>query len=208
MRLTLDEAPSRLSLSMLLAAPLVYALFLMSSQLIKVDEVVLAPASTRILTPFKKHEETFLTPTEKIEFPDVPLIEKPPAPERPQVSPVGEGLNYTWTPPETGPVFLGEIKPPVAVVTPVAGRDITPVREPLPAMPSAAMTRGVSGSCDVTFDVDTRGRPFNVVAQCTDAIFAKEAARAVSKAEFLPKIRNGVAVEQHGAIYPIEFKVE
>lgn len=75
-------------------------------------------------------------------------------------------------------------------------------------MPSAAMTRGISGSCDVIFDVDTRGRPFNIVAQCTDDLFAKEAARAVSKAEFLPKIRNGVAVEQRGAIYPIEFKMQ
>jgi len=60
----------------------------------------------------------------------------------------------------------------------------------------------------VVFDVDTRGRPFNLTAQCTDDIFRAEAIRSVSKAEFLPKIRNGAAIEQHGAIYPIAFEVK
>jgi len=208
MRLTLDEAPPRLSLSMLLAAPLVYALFLVSSQLIKTDELVLTPVSDRILTPLVLPvDEPLGVPEEKL-VPEMTVIERPPAIERQTIETTGGAPAFEFTAPDTEVFSLGDLKPPIAVVTPVAGRDITPVRAPLPVMPSAAMTRGISGSCDVIFDVDTRGRPFNIVAQCTDDLFAKEAARAVSKAEFLPKIRNGVAVQQRSAIYPIEFKMQ
>lgn len=58
-------------------------------------------------------------------------------------------------------------------------------------------------------DCCRRGRPLALTAQRTDYIFRAEAARAVSKAEFLPKVRqSGVAVEQRGAIYPIAFEVK
>jgi protein TonB len=176
--------------------------------LIKTDELVLTPVSDRILTPLVLPvDEPLGVPEEKL-VPEMTVIERPPAIERQTIETTGGAPAYEFTAPDTEVFSLGDLKPPIAVVTPVAGRDITPVRAPLPVMPSAAMTRGISGSCDVIFDVDTRGRPFNIVAQCTDDLFAKEAARAVSKAEFLPKIRNGVAVQQRSAIYPIEFKMQ
>jgi periplasmic protein TonB len=208
MRLTLEAAPPRLSLSVLLAVPLVYALFLAASLLIKVDELVLTKAPDRVLTPLVMPQDKPLTPEIKRPLIEMALIEKPPAFERPRVDTVGGAPDYTFTAPESDIFTLGKLQPPVATVIPVAGRDIEALRAPAPSVPAAAISRGISGSCDVMFDVDVRGRPFNLTAQCTNDLFKAEAIRAVSKAEFLPKVRNGAPVEQRGAIYPIEFVVK
>jgi len=206
MRLTLNEAPPRLSMAMLLAVPLVYALFLMASWLIKVDEVTLPVIVERPLTTFTPQSSDTLSEPD-FKAPQMAIADKPLPPPRPPVDTWGDVPGYT--PPAPPAVFEpGTIKPPIVVVSTIAVRDIEVVRAPAPSIPVAAITRGISGRCDVLFDVDTRGRPFNLTAQCTDDIFRAEAIRAVSKAEFLPKIRRGVAVEQTGAIYPIEFKVE
>jgi hypothetical protein len=79
------------------------------------------------------------------------------------------------------------------------------VRAPAPVMPADAAAWGVTGSCDVTFDIDIHGRPFNLSAQCTDEIFWGEAVRAVSKAVFLPKIGPHGMENQRGAVYRLEF---
>lgn len=208
MRLTLDAAPSRLSLSVLLAVPLVYALFLAASLLIKVDELVLTKAPERVLTSIVAAPETPLVPETKPPIPPQTLVEKPPAFERPHIETTGGAPAYIFTAPESDIFTIGKLQPPVAAVIPVAGRNIEALRAPAPSVPAAAITRGISGSCDVMFDVDVRGRPFNLTAQCTNDIFKAEAIRAVSKAEFLPKVRNGAPVEQRGAIYPIEFVVK
>ncbi|MBR9835548.1 MAG: energy transducer TonB, partial [Alphaproteobacteria bacterium] len=42
----------------------------------------------------------------------------------------------------------------------ISDRDAQPIRPPLPTYPTRAAERGVEGSCDVRFDVDTRGRPY------------------------------------------------
>lgn len=206
MRLTLNEAPPRLSMAMLLAVPLVYALFLGASLLIKVDDVTLPVVAERTLGTITPASEVILEPPETAA--PLELADRPPPPPRPTIDTHGSAPTYVFEQPEALFEDIG-FKPPVVVVTAMIGRDIQVVRAPAPSMPSAATTRGISGSCDVLFDVDTRGRPFNLTAQCTDNLFKAEAIRSVSKAEFLPKIgKTGVAVEQHGAIYPIEFKVQ
>jgi protein TonB len=60
----------------------------------------------------------------------------------------------------------------------------------------------------VRFDVDTRGRPYNVQATCTDNIFKSEAERSVSRVEFAPTIVRGQAVERRNVVYPLEFKLQ
>ncbi len=208
MRLTLNEAPPRLSMAMLLAVPLVYALFLGASWLIKVDDLTLPVIAERPLgkiTPADLATDGFPAPlnTRPLE-----LAPQPPPPVRDKINTQGDIPGFTYTAPEPE-LDLIRFKPPVIQVSALAGRNIQVVRAPSPSMPAIAMTRGISGSCDVLFDVDTRGRPFNLTAQCTDEIFRAEAIRAVSKAEFLPKVsQNGIAVEQHGAIYPIAFEVK
>ena len=94
--------------------------------------------------------------------------------------------------------------PPVAI----NDHDAQPIRPPLPIYPIKAAKRGVEGSCDVRLDVDIRGRPFNVEATCSDAIFSREAVRAVQKVQFAPKVVRGKAYERRNVIYPLEFTLK
>ena len=89
----------------------------------------------------------------------------------------------------------------------ISDRDAQPIRPPAPSYPQRAAERGTEGSCDVRFDVDTRGRPYNISATCTDSVFKREAERAVSKVEFAPKIIRGKAAERRNVVYPLEFKL-
>jgi protein TonB len=89
----------------------------------------------------------------------------------------------------------------------ISDRDAQPVRPPVPSYPSRAAERGVEGSCEVRFDVDVRGRPYNVEATCTDNVFRREAIRAVSRVEFAPKIIRGKPAERRNVVYPLEFKL-
>ncbi len=90
----------------------------------------------------------------------------------------------------------------------ISDRDAQPIRPPVPTYPNRAAERGIEGSCDVRFDVDTRGRPYNVEADCTDNVFRREAVRAVSRVEFAPKIIRGQAAERRNVVYPLEFKLD
>ncbi len=87
----------------------------------------------------------------------------------------------------------------------ISDRDAQPIRPPVPTYPTRAAERGIEGECEVRFDVDTRGRPYNVEATCSDRIFTREAERAVSKVEFAPKIIRGQAAERRNVVYPLEF---
>lgn len=89
----------------------------------------------------------------------------------------------------------------------ISDRDAQPIRPPLPTYPSRAQERGLEGSCDVRFDVDVRGKPYNINADCTDNIFKREAERAVSRVEFAPKIVRGKAAERRNVVYPLEFQM-
>lgn len=82
----------------------------------------------------------------------------------------------------------------------ISDRDAQPIRPPVPTYPTRAAERGVEGSCDVRFDVDTRGRPFNITASCTDSIFKRSAEKAVSRVEFAPKIIRGQAAERRNVV--------
>lgn len=89
----------------------------------------------------------------------------------------------------------------------VTDRDAQPIRPPVPTYPQRAAERGIEGSCDVRFDVDVRGKPYNIVADCTDSVFQREAERAVSKVEFAPKIVRGKPAERRNVVYPLVFQL-
>lgn len=197
----------RLTIPALLAAPLVYGLFLVASWLIQVDEVVLVEKPDR---PLERITPEVLTtrPPIKVDTKPLTLADKPPPPPRIEVTTTGTAPGFTFAPPveDVTPITF---RPGPISVSPLVGRNIQVVRAPAPSMPAIAVTRGISGDCEVFFNVDTRGRPFDIAATCTDDIFRAEAIRSVGKAEFLPKVNaQGIAVEQHGAIYPLEFRVK
>ena len=207
--LTLNTGPSRLGLAAILAAPLVYGLFLAANLLITVEEVSLTETENRLLSRVT---------------PDIPEQSDPREPHKPV--PVETEAPPPFLPREAvqtdggapvGPVWTGDTPFELDVLdlnflpglsSPMDGRNLVAVREPMPSIPPGALARGISGRCDVRFDVDTAGRPQNVSAQCTDNVFKAEAERSVRRAEFLPAIRNGQPVIQKNAVYPIEFLVE
>jgi len=94
-----------------------------------------------------------------------------------------------------------------AAASEVSDRNAQPLRPVIPTYPIRALERGTEGVCDVAFDIDVRGRPFNVNAACTKLIFKREAERAVSLAEFAPTLVNGQPVEQKGVVYPLGFSI-
>ena len=90
----------------------------------------------------------------------------------------------------------------------ISDRDAQPISPPQPTYPQRAAERGIEGSCEVRFDVNARGEPFNVEADCTDSVFRREAERAVSRVRFAPKIVRGQALERRNVVYPIEFGLD
>ncbi len=90
----------------------------------------------------------------------------------------------------------------------ISDRDAQPIRPPVPTYPQRAAERGTEGNCDVRFDVDTRGKPYNIVADCSDSIFVREAERAVARVEFAPKIIRGKPAERKNVVYPLVFELE
>jgi len=90
----------------------------------------------------------------------------------------------------------------------ISDRDAQPISPPVVQYPRRAAERGIEGSCEVRFDVNAQGEPFNVNADCTDSVFRREAERAVSRVRFAPKIVRGQALERRNVVYPIEFGLD
>lgn len=90
----------------------------------------------------------------------------------------------------------------------ISDRDAQPISPPVVQYPRRAAERGIEGSCEVRFDVNAQGEPFNVQADCSDSVFKREAERAVSRVRFAPKIVRGQALERRNVVYPIEFGLD
>ena len=194
--------------SLVPAAAVTLGLFVTMTQLIKVDEVELPKVVHRPLltiTPQIKPAEPQRTvrnpaPIVNVDLPPTPPIQKfEGSAEGLPVPVIGPG-NWTFqretvsfAPP--APQAMGE-------------RIAQAVRDPLPSYPRVMAANGVEGTCDVHFSLSTRGLPYDVTAKCSHAGFEKEAARAVSRAEFLPEIRQGLPVESHNYVYPMEFRLQ
>lgn len=85
--------------------------------------------------------------------------------------------------------------------------EAVPVRAPSPDYPPIALRQGLQGECEVRFSIDAAGRPFNVDGKCTDPVFVSSSERAVKKALFAAKVKNGVAVGQDNLVYPIVYNM-
>ena len=83
------------------------------------------------------------------------------------------------------------------------------IRKPIPEYPQKALRygRAIEGSCEVEFSVSRFGRPYDISADCTDDIFEEPARDAVRAAKFKPKTVDGIPVESHKVVYPIEFSL-
>lgn len=200
----------RLLISFAIAAPIAILIFLFMSMLISVDEISLEAKESRVLSAITPQSNDSDVRTRQRAKPQrIDSAAKPPPP--PKQSATKSSINLP-TPKIDGAVpqnlDLGRMKSLAIDPVAVSDRDAQPIRPPTPSYPQRAQERGLSGSCDVRFDVDTRGKPYNVAATCSDSVFKTEAERAVSRVEFAPKIVRGKAVERRNVVYPLEFNIE
>jgi periplasmic protein TonB len=200
----------RFLVSAVIAAPIAVLIFLAMNLLISVDEISIDAKETRVLSAITPQANDSDVRTRQRAKPQrIDSSAKPPPP--PKQSATKSSINLP-TPKIEGAVpqnlDLGRMKSLAIDPVAVSDRDAQPIRPPTPSYPQRAQERGLSGNCDVRFDVDTRGKPYNISANCSDDVFKTEAERAVSRVEFAPKIVRGKAVERRNVVYPLEFNIE
>lgn len=200
----------RLVIGIPLAAIVVYLLFTFMYSMINQDFKQPEVTEQRVLDRITPSEEdTEVRTRNRNKAQRIDSADKPPPP--PKMSASRSDIDLP-TPNIQGaaPTELNVSRLDSLAIDPVAisDRDAQPIRPPVPTYPSRAAERGIEGSCDVRFDVDTRGRPYNVEADCTDSIFKREAERAVGRVEFAPKIVRGQAAERRNVVYPLEFTLQ
>ncbi len=200
---------ARRSLVALLPAAIVTGiLYLAMDRMIIVEEVQLAKAPERTLAVITPMIEDTTDPLPTRTQPErMDAVTPPPPPklgiQRDNV--VLPVVNLTGSAPKALD-FVGIRKiayPPAAI----GDRGLVVIRPPVPAYPSSAAVRRLEGKCDVRFDVDSRGRPFNVNAVCSDDVFKRAAERAVASAEFAPRIVDDRPVERRNVVYPVNFSL-
>jgi periplasmic protein TonB len=182
------------------------ALFVMMDRVIGVDEVQFGerPRITlpdiRPAAPDPQAPRSTREPIERTE-----TLKPPPRPARRLDS--GEPGRIAPAVYEVTPSI--EIRPEPVSLTPMApvmpDREIQPIRPPVPVYPRAALERGLEGRCEVRFDVDPRGKPYNVTADCTDSVFTRSAEAAMRKVEFAPELRNGQPMARRNVVYPLDY---
>ena len=197
----------RFIMSLVPAAAVTLGLFVTMTQLIRTDEVVLVEKPQRVLskvTPEHVEAEPIRSirehaPPVEVLLPPLPPVSKTASKVEGTPVPVFEAQDWGLTH-ETI-----RIQPPAP--QPVGERIAQAIRPPVASYPRDMATKGQEGTCDVHFSLSTRGLPYDVTARCSHHGFEKEAIRAVSRTEFLPEIRQGVPVESHNYVYPMEFKL-
>ena len=200
----------RLLIGVPLAAIVVFALFTFMYKMINQDYQQPEDVEQRVLERITPSEEDTEVRTRTRNKPRrMDTADKPPPP--PKMSATRSDINLP-TPNIQGsaPTELNVERLDSLAIDPVAisDRDAQPIRPPVPTYPQRAAERGIEGTCDVRFDVDTRGRPYNVSATCSDSVFTREAERAVSRVEFAPKIVRGQPAERRNVVYPLEFQLD
>jgi len=203
------NSPIRLAIGIPVAAIITYALFMLMSWLIGSDYEPPKEGEERVIeriTP--QDEDQQINRRSRSKPRKLNSADKPPPP--PKLSTTKSQIDLP-TPSIQGsaPTELKFDRLQSMAIDPVAisDRDAQPIRPPVPTYPNRAAERGTEGTCDVRFDVDVRGRPYNVQATCSDNVFKREAVRAVNKVEFAPKIVRGKPVERRNVVYPLEFKL-
>lgn len=198
----------RFLVSLIPASIVTFGLFVAMTELVRVDEVTLVEKPQRNLakiTPQRLDSEPVRTIRLSAPLVDVLL---PPLPPVLKTTSKADGPPMPVFQSGSIPVPREVINFPPPVPEALGERLAQAIRQPVPSYPQAMARKGQEGACEVHFSLTTRGLPYDVSATCSHAGFEKEAVRAVGRAEFLPEIRQGVPVESHNYVYPMEFRLQ
>lgn len=197
---------ARLAATLTPAAGITFGLFLVMAGLIATEFQPVEAAETRtidIITPQAEDEplKTKYVKPQKL----AQLSAPPPLPKLNSIK--SEVILPTPDLSGKAPTTIKRTKiPPFkAPIAAIPDTDAKPIRPPIVQYPARAITLGLEGDCQVYLNVDVRGRPYDVRADCTDSVFETAAVKAVRSVEFAPKIVSGIAKERANVIYPLVF---
>ena len=115
---------------------------------------------------------------------------------------------------QNAPVPVGDVdiavSPGFGITAGSADGDYLPIVKVAPVYPRRAVDRGIEGYVIVEFTVTKTGAVRNprVVEYDPSTIFNKAALAAALKFKYKPRIVNGEAIEVHGVLNKITFKLE
>ena len=133
--------------------------------------------------------------------PPPPKLPKPKA-DKPTED-LGQALAGNIPPlekPEIKPTEIGRIE--------IDEQEEAPLVRIPPNYPIRAAERGIEGECDVLFDLNENGTPFNIRPTCSNSIFNSAVVKAVQKWKYQPRIRGGKRVIRHNWKTHIPFILE
>jgi len=78
---------------------------------------------------------------------------------------------------------------------------------PAPVYPEEAAREGISDTCESRFDIDWKGRPFNLAVRCTYRVFADSVEDALRATEFNPNALDPSQAGAQCASYPFSYEV-
>ncbi|MCI4645429.1 MAG: TonB family protein [Hyphomonadaceae bacterium] len=207
--LSIFSLRSRLSL-LVPAAIATLASYFVMNWLVSVEFEEPPLVETRQLVPITPQQaDTPDEPRKRMPVQRLPAATQPPPP--PQLSTAKSDIDLPAASIDgAAPSGLDFASLDHLVVAPVVinEREAQPISPPAPVYPSRAAERGLEGRCEVHFDVNARGEPFNLNAMCSDSVFKRSAEEAVSRVRFAPKIVRGQAVERRSVVYPIEYGLD
>ncbi len=87
-------------------------------------------------------------------------------------------------------------------------RQALPIRAPQIVYPAEARAKGLEGDCEVRLDVNPRGVPTRVQAECSDPVFVGPVETAYSMVRFAPRVVRGEPIGRENIVYAVEFSLE
>jgi len=198
----------RLTLSLVPAAGMTSALFVAMAGLIAVDFKPAEAEEARLIGTITPAPIEEIEVRKRLKPRTIETATQPPPLPRLAVHKTSVDLPALDFPPVTLEIEPGPVQVLDRAPTVFADGEVLPIRRPVVNYPESAIRRGLEGDCVVSMDVSAKGRPFNIVADCTDAVFQRAAVQAISRVEFRPKIVEGAALERRNVVYPLSFKLQ
>ena len=200
----------RLILALPLAIAITLALFMLMAAL--VEQGPSGPQTTNYSQPI---DVVMLEQDSEVQRRQRRLPEPPvPQPPLPSSTPLSSVNSAAPVIPDMPQLDFAMADSGIAVSLPDIGminsdQQAMPLYRVEPRYPARAMKQGAEGMVELSFTIDTLGRPVDikVIKAKPRRLFEKAATRALQKWKYQPKLVDGKAIAQVGQTVTLEFKL-
>ncbi len=185
-------------------------LFLLMIVLIKTANVRLGKKEDYVQIQINPAVEEYKPTGRETKIDKVKKVKPPPPPpkiQKPKADKPTEDLGQALAG-DIPPMEKPEIKPTEIGTIVIDEQEEAPLVRIPPIYPIRAAERGIEGECDVLFDINENGVPFNIRPTCTNSIFIYAVKKAVQKWKYQPRIRGGKKVVRTNWKTHIPFRLE